>query len=42
MACGNCAGHCTNGAECAVSQFLGKPLDWRPGRLGDSPEPAVS
>jgi hypothetical protein len=27
-ACGHCGGRCTNGAECAISQFLGKPLDW--------------
>jgi hypothetical protein len=27
--CDRCGGYCTNGAECAVSQFLGKPRDWR-------------
>jgi hypothetical protein len=29
--CGLCGGHCTNGAECSISQFLGIPRDWREG-----------
>lgn len=26
--CPLCKGHCTNGAQCAISQFVGKPIDW--------------
>jgi len=26
--CPKCFGYCRNGAQCAISQFLGKPLDW--------------
>lgn len=27
--CEQCGGFCTNGAECTISQFLGKRQDWR-------------
>ena len=29
--CGRCPGRCTNGAECAVSQYLDDPRDWTAG-----------
>lgn len=27
--CERCGGYCTNGAECAISQLVRKPRDWR-------------
>ena len=29
MTCPRCHGYCTNGAECGISQIVGKPHDWR-------------
>ena len=37
--CPRCGGYCTDAAQCAVSQFLGHPADWRHGyqRMPEDP-----
>lgn len=41
--CPLCRGYCTNGAECAVSQLVGKRQDWRSGTPVDiEPDPETT